>query len=201
MFEKRALLYADLSSCDSHPGMACSSSSSAWAWRNGRALCREFHRVAHAGRSGRRAYRLPERTVARDLLRFGVPLIPSSFFFSSFSRNQYLLERFGLGEVGIVIGFNFGLVMNLLASAFRAPIPHFMSYMDRPSEARDILSKVVTLHPRGRHDQPSFLCGGPAGSLSTQPPLSRGIPHDRLTARRFLSGLFMVLLPPLLSQT
>ena len=143
-------------------------------------------------------------TVARDLLRFGVPLIPSSFFLFVLQQgNQYLLERFrGLGEVGIyVIGFNFGLVMNLLATAFSSAwYPHFMSYMDRPSEARDILSRVVTFYilGAGMISLLFYAAARPVVLVMTQPPFHEAYRMIGPAATAFsLGGLFMVLLPPL----
>lgn len=140
--------------------------------------------------------------IARELLRFGSPLIPAALFlFILLQANQYILQRFrGLEEVGVyVIGFNFGLVMNLLVSAFSSAwYPHFMSYMDRPGEARDTIRRVVTLYIIGAGIVSLFFYAAarPVIMMMTQPPFHEAYQVIGPAATAFfLCGLFTVLLP------
>ena len=71
--------------------------------------------------------------LCREMLRMGVPLIPSfAFLFIIQHGNKYLLQWFwGLNEVGIYnIGFNLGMMMSLIVNGFtNAWTPFFMSFI------------------------------------------------------------------------
>ena len=141
-------------------------------------------------------------SVARDFMRFGAPLIPSSFFlFVIQHANQYFLQRFrGIEEVGVyIIGFNFGLVMNLLVSAFSSAwYPHFMSFVGRQNEAKDHFGRVVTAYTLGFGVLSLLFYVGarPVVMIMTQPAFydAYKIIGPASTAY-FFSGFFFLLLP------
>ncbi len=92
-------------------------------------------------------------TLARELLRQGLPLVPSfAFLFILMHANKYILEwQAGLDAVGIYsIGFSFGMVISIvtvgIASAW---YPFFMSYINRQSDARLIFGRIFIYYVLG----------------------------------------------------
>jgi O-antigen/teichoic acid export membrane protein len=140
--------------------------------------------------------------IALELLRFGIPLIPSALFlFILQPANQYILERFrGLDEVGVyVIGFSFGAVMNFLVSAFSSAwYPHFMAFMNHPEEARYTFGRVITgyILGFGVTSLLFYALAKPVVLIMTQLPFHDAYKVVGMTSTAyFLSGLFMLLLP------
>lgn len=91
--------------------------------------------------------------MAKELLRQGLPLVPSfAFLFVLMHANKFILEReFGLEAVGIYsIGFNLGMAISIATGGIAtAWYPFFMSYMERQSEARLIFGRVLTYYVFG----------------------------------------------------
>jgi O-antigen/teichoic acid export membrane protein len=91
--------------------------------------------------------------MAKELLRQGLPLVPSfAFLFVLMHANKFILEQeAGLEAVGIYsIGFNFGMAISVLTGGIAtAWYPFFMSYMDRQSEARLLFGRVLTTYVFG----------------------------------------------------
>jgi len=142
------------------------------------------------------------RAIARELFRFGIPLIPSALFIFMLQQgNQYILERLrGLDEVGVyVIGFNFGIVMNYLVSAFTTSwYPHFMSYMDRQGEVQNTFGRIATAYiiGIGAASLVFYAMAKPLITTMTQPPFHAAYKVVGMAATAFtLSGFFSVLLP------
>jgi len=92
-------------------------------------------------------------SMARGLLRLGLPLVPSfAFLFILMNANKYILEwQSGLGAVGIYsIGFNLGMAISIVTGGIAtAWYPFFMTYMDRQSEARVIFGRILTYYVFG----------------------------------------------------
>jgi O-antigen/teichoic acid export membrane protein len=88
--------------------------------------------------------------MARELLRQGLPLVPSfAFLFVLMHANKYILEwQAGLDAVGIYsIGFNFGMVISIVTGSIAtAWYPFFMSYINRQKDARLIFGRIFTYY-------------------------------------------------------
>jgi O-antigen/teichoic acid export membrane protein len=93
------------------------------------------------------------RSVAREMLRHGAPLIPSfAFLFVMMHANKYILQwNSGLSVLGIYnIGFGFGTVMMIFVSAFTtAWYAYFMSFMDKPQETPELFKRILTIYLLG----------------------------------------------------
>ncbi len=91
--------------------------------------------------------------MAKELLRQGLPLVPSfAFLFVLMHSNKFILEQVvGLEAVGLYsIGSNFGMAISILTGGIAtAWYPFFMSYMDRQSEARLIFGRLLTIYVFG----------------------------------------------------
>lgn len=90
------------------------------------------------------------KPIARELLRLGIPLVPSfAFLFILLQSNRYILQWFeGLEQVGIYsVGFNIGMVMAVAVSAVStAWYPFFMSYMEKQNEAEVLFGRIFTYY-------------------------------------------------------
>jgi O-antigen/teichoic acid export membrane protein len=149
--------------------------------------------------------RLPLRVswrMGRQLLRIGLPLVPSfAFLFVLQHGNKYLLQWMrDLEVVGIYsIGFNFGLVLNLLVLAFQTSwYPYFMSYQDRQDEARAVFGRIFTYYVFGVGSVTLlfFLAARPVVMLFAQPAFHDAYKAVGLSAAsQFLIGIFGLLLP------
>jgi O-antigen/teichoic acid export membrane protein len=142
------------------------------------------------------------QNVATELLRLGLPLVPGfAFLFILLHANKYILQRMqGLDAVGIYsIGFNFGVVMNLLVLAFQtAWYPYFMSFVDRQQEARVLFGRIFTYYVLGVGSLTLlfFIAARPAVMLLVQPAFQGAYKVVGLSAAaQFLIGLFGLLLP------
>lgn len=143
-----------------------------------------------------------EAGVGRELLRISVPLVPAfGCVFLLQHGSKYLLQWFnGLEQVGIyAIGFNLGLVISVIVTAFQSAwIPYFMSFVDRPSEARKVYGRVLTYYVLavGTLTLGVFAVARLAILVLTKPAYHAGWQVVGLSATaQFLAGVCMVLLP------
>jgi O-antigen/teichoic acid export membrane protein len=141
-------------------------------------------------------------TLGRELLRLSFPLVPSfAFVFLLQHGNKYLLQWMrGLEVVGLYsIGFNFGLVMNLLVAAFQnAWYPYFMGFMDRPKEGTPLFGRLFTYYVMGAGTVSLFfyLAARPIILIMTQPAFHDAYRVVGLSATaQWLIGVFSMLLP------
>lgn len=90
---------------------------------------------------------------ARELLRLGIPLVPSfaSLFVLQQANKSILQGLRGLNAVGIyTVGLNLGLVVGLAVSGFSyAWHPFFLSYTDRQPEAARLFGRIFTFYVLG----------------------------------------------------
>ncbi len=147
------------------------------------------------------AFRI-ERSVARALLRLGLPLIPAFFFlFVLQNGNKYLVQRLsGLGAAGIYnVGANFGLMLSLLVSAFSSSwLPFALSFSDRRSDASRVFGRVMTYYVLGCGSLSLmfFIAARPVVLLATAAPFHDAYQIVGLSATgQLLSGVLMILLP------
>lgn len=94
-----------------------------------------------------------DASIGRELLRLGVPLVPSfaSLFVLQQANKSILQGIRGLEAVGIyTIGLNLGMVVGLAVSGFSyAWHPFFLSYADRRDEAAALFGRVLTFYVFG----------------------------------------------------
>jgi O-antigen/teichoic acid export membrane protein len=142
------------------------------------------------------------QNVATELLRQSLPLVPGfAFLFVLLQANKYILQWMrGLDEVGVYsIGFNFGLMMNLLVLAFQtAWYPYFMSFVDRQQEARVLFGRIFTYYVFGVGSLTLlfFIAARPAVLLLVQPAFHEAYKMAGLSATaQFLIGVWGLLLP------
>jgi O-antigen/teichoic acid export membrane protein len=92
-------------------------------------------------------------STAKELLRLGLPLVPSfAFLFVLMHANKYILEwESGLDAVGIYsIGFALGTVISIVTSGIAtAWYPFFMSFMAQPNEVKTIFGRILTYYVFG----------------------------------------------------
>lgn len=138
----------------------------------------------------------------KELLRLGVPLIPSfALLFVLQHGNKFMLQWIdGLDSLGVyTIGFNLGLGMNLVVSAFQtAWLPFFMSFVDKREEAPIVFSHIMTYYVFvcGTLTLVFFVCAKPIVMLLTEPPFHGSYVVVGVSATAyFLAGVFYILLP------
>jgi O-antigen/teichoic acid export membrane protein len=146
-----------------------------------------------------------EWRLGNELLRLGVPMIPSfAFLFVLQQANKYILQWFdGLEAVGIYsIGYNFGLVMSMFVNAFtRAWYPYYTSFIDKQDEARILFGRVLTYYVFGfgAFSLLFYLAARPVVMIMTQPAFHEAHKVIGLSASaQFLVGVFSVLMPGVL---
>lgn len=83
-----------------------------------------------------------------DLLRSGIPLVPSFvFLFILMNANRYILEwHAGLDSLGIYsIGFNLGMAISIVTGGIAtAWYPFFISFLNRQDEAQILFGRLFT---------------------------------------------------------
>lgn len=93
------------------------------------------------------------RKMARELLRTGLPLVPSfAFLFLLMNSNKYFLEMFeGLDAVGLYsVGFSIGAAISVVTSGVaQAWYPFFISYINKQNEVGDLFGWVLTYYVYG----------------------------------------------------
>jgi len=146
-------------------------------------------------------FRLSAR-VARELLRLGLPMVPGFLFgFVLQQSNKYVLQwTHGLDAVGVYnIGFNLGMAMSLVVTAFQSAwLPFFMSFSDRREHARALIARIMTYYVLGAGLLTIlfFAFARPVILLMTQPPFHRASAIVGLVATaEMLRGVFLVFLP------
>ena len=141
-------------------------------------------------------------SVARELVRLGLPIIPSFAFLLVMQHSgRYMLQwEKGLAEVGVyTIGYNFGMLAALDVGAFTtAWYSYFKSFIDRQGEGAQAFSKVMTyyLFLSGIIALLFFVGAKPVVLLFTYNAVTAaccGI--GMVSLSQCLSGLFSVLLP------
>ena len=142
------------------------------------------------------------RTLAYEILKLGVPLIPSfAFLFVIQQGNKYILQWFkGLETVGIyTIGFNLGLMMNLIVSGFTSAwIPYFMSFINKWDEARILFGRVLTYYAFsfGGLSLLFYITARPVVMIMTKTAFHDAYKVVGLSATaQFLTGVFSIFLP------
>jgi O-antigen/teichoic acid export membrane protein len=132
----------------------------------------------------------------------GVPLIPSfAFLFVIQQGNKYILQWFkGLETVGIyTIGFNLGLMMNLIVSGFTSAwMPYFMSFINKWDEARILFGRVLTYYAFsfGGLSLLFYITARPVVMIMTKTAFHDAYKVVGLSATaQFLTGVFSIFLP------
>ncbi len=150
--------------------------------------------------------RLPlglQRPVASELLRLGLPMIPSSvFMYALMQSSRYLLQHFhGLADVGIYsIGFNLGMVPDIVVSGFcSAWYPFFMSFINDQQKAAPIFARVISYYCLGVGALVLlfFTASRPLVMIMTQPAFHMAYQVIGWTAAAvYFRGVFIALTPP-----
>ncbi len=143
-----------------------------------------------------------DRKAGAELLRVGLPMVPSfAFVFILQQSNKYILQWFrGLDAVGVYnIGFNLGMAMSMAVTAFQSAwLPFFMSFVDRKDEARVLFGRVLTYYVFGFGLLALlfFIAARPVVMIMTQPPFHGAYKVVGCAAfAEFLRGVFLILLP------
>jgi O-antigen/teichoic acid export membrane protein len=142
------------------------------------------------------------RSIAGDLLRLGIPLIPSfAFLYVLLQSNRYFLQYFeGLETVGIYsIGFGVGTVLSLVVGAIStAWYPFFMSFTGRQNDAEILFGRIFTYYVFFTGTLCALFFAGSklVISLATQPAFHSAYMIVGFAASaQFFIGIFNMLLP------
>jgi O-antigen/teichoic acid export membrane protein len=142
------------------------------------------------------------RTLTCEILKLGVPLIPSfAFLFVIQQGNKYILQGLnGLDTVGIyTVGFNLGLMMNLIVSGFTsARMPYFMSFINKRDEARILFGRVLTYYAFtfGGLSLLFYMTARPVVMIMTKTAFHEASKVVGLSATaQLLTGVFSIFLP------
>lgn len=144
------------------------------------------------------------KAVATEILKFGLPLIPSfAFLFIMLQGNKYVLQWLsGLQLVGVYsIGFNFGAVLGILTGAVStAWYPFFLKFIDNQEEGKKVFSQIFSMYLIcfGLITISFFVVSGPLISLMTdQQYHDASIVVGYVALAHFFLGIFSLLLPPI----
>ncbi len=88
-----------------------------------------------------------DRSLLRNMNRFGLPLVPSALFLwvTNFADRFILVKLTGTGEVGLYsVGVRIASAMVLLLTAFRTAWPAFAYSIERDDEAKGAYGFVLT---------------------------------------------------------
>lgn len=142
--------------------------------------------------------------VGREILKIGIPLIPSfAFLFILMNAGRYFLQTLeGPDQVGIyTIGHNLGAMIGLVVGAIStAWYPFFMSFIDRQEEARILFARIFSYYVLGVGTLCLlfFALAKPAVILLTQPAFYSAYLVVGLAAlSHFFIGIFNLSLPAL----
>ncbi|MDI6773923.1 MAG: lipopolysaccharide biosynthesis protein [Verrucomicrobiota bacterium] len=90
------------------------------------------------------------RDIGRELLKMGLPLLPSfCFIFILQHGSKWALQRtLGSGTLGVYqVGFSMGMLMGIVVSAFQSAwYPYFMSFSERLDEAKGLFGRVLAYY-------------------------------------------------------
>lgn len=141
------------------------------------------------------------RTIARELVVLGMPLLPGILaVYVMLQGNKVLLQAgAGLDELGIyTLGFNIGLLMTLLVSGFtNAWFPFFSSFTQLQDQARPLFARVLTYYVLGAGTVSLlfFIGAQPVIQLATQPAFwGAYVSVGPSAAAQFLIGVHSILL-------
>jgi len=150
--------------------------------------------------------RLPtqfSKTAARNILKVGIPLMPSfAFLFIMANAGRYGLQYFqGESAVGTyTAGFQIGTAINMLVGAFAtAWYPFFMSYIEKQEEAAQLFGKITTYYVlfAGLLCLLCFSCADIIMHIMTAPTYYEARKIIGFISVAFVfTGLFKLLLPP-----
>jgi O-antigen/teichoic acid export membrane protein len=142
------------------------------------------------------------RKLVSELVRLGLPLIPAfAAVFVLLHGSRYVLQWLrGPDDVGIyAVGVTLAAVVGLFVAGFQSAwLPYFMSYIDRPDEARVAFGRVATYYVFGVGSVSLLLCiMAKATVFLLAAPEYRGaeLVVGLAATTQFLSGLFLVLMP------
>lgn len=145
-----------------------------------------------------------DRSGAIQLVRHGLPLVPSFFFLLLIQQgNQFLVKHFhGLAELGTyAVAYNLGLILGLFVAGFSSAwTPYFLSFSARQDAARIEVGRAAGLYviAFGTVTLAFFACARPLSWALVAPDFPISVAVLGLSAiAQYLVGLFSVLLPPL----
>jgi O-antigen/teichoic acid export membrane protein len=138
----------------------------------------------------------------RPLIKIGFPSIFGlfAFLFIDYADRQMIARMVSLDALGVyAVGYSFGMVMSIAMGAFAtAWAPFFMSYRNKPDEARVIFSKVLTYYliGFGLLTVLSFFAAKPAVYLLTASKYHEAhLVVGLVAAAYMLKGCYLIVLP------
>ena len=141
------------------------------------------------------------RSIARELVTLGLPLVPGVLaVYVMLQGNKILLQAgAGLDELGLyTLGFNIGLLMTLLVTGFtNAWFPFFSSFMESQDEARPIMGRVMSYYVLGAGTVSLlfFIGAQPLVRIATQPAFwDAYVSVGPSAAAQFLIGMHAILM-------
>ena len=138
----------------------------------------------------------------RPLVRIGFPSIFGLFAFLliDYADRQMIERLVSLDALGVYsVGYSFGMVMSIAMGAFAtAWPPFFMSYLNKPDEARIIFSRVLTYYLIGFGALVVlfFFAAKPITLIMTAPAFHEAhLVVGLVTAGFMLKGCYLIVLP------
>lgn len=140
-------------------------------------------------------------SIGKLLLKYGYPMIPSfAFLFILGESGKYMLQLYrGLDEVGIyLVGYNMGMIMMIVISAFKAAwYPFFQSFVNDKEKAKIIFGRTFTYYLLvfGSLNILFFIFAKPVVMIMTQNSFHGSYKAVGLVAvAQFFSGVFSIFL-------
>ena len=150
-------------------------------------------------------YKLPfnvDVSLFRPLVRIGFPSIFGLFAFMliDYADRQMIERMVGINALGIYsVGYSFGMLIAIAVGAFAtAWPPFFMSYLNRPEEARTVFAHVLTYYLIGFGSLLVlfFFIAQPMVILMTASTFHNAINIVGLVAAAYmLKGCYLIVLP------
>jgi O-antigen/teichoic acid export membrane protein len=136
------------------------------------------------------------------LARIGFPSIFGlfAFFIIDYADRQMVEKILGLSSLGVYsVGYSLGMVILVAVGAFStAWPPFFMSYLNKPKEARNVFSRVLTYYLLGFGILVVlfFAVARPLVVVMTAPPFHEAFIVIGLVAASYmLKGCYLIVLP------